>query len=240
MDRINLNPFHGIIESDEYPLARFKRVGLGQKIWDTFVVFAGKPPLISEKVQLGIFDYCTLGIPFLLNRWMTNGLNANHHGVWLKRLTLPLVLINIPIFLLRCLSAILLTCLSLPLVGGVHLASYLAGRHERAQIYATQGESFDKPVLLGEALRQRGLGLDDLDIQYRKGSILFKPRLPAPDDYPVMGCIYLDVDEDLEPIMVVKPKLTGSQPYWPAFFALNIANAAGAVTENPAEVAKPV
>ena len=223
MDSLELNPFHGLIESSEYPLARFKRTSLGQKIWDSFVVFAGKPPLLVEKPQLGLYDYCTLGIPFLLNQWMTDGLNARKNNPWLKKLVIPLVLLNIPLFLFRCLAAIVLTIIAMPLVGLVHLASHLASRSDKNNIYKTQGHYLWQETTLGKVLEHNHLGLDDLNIEINKDQIVFKPKMPDPDDYPIMGCCYVDMQEP-QPIMTINPGLTTSQPYWPSFFALNMAN----------------
>lgn len=157
----SFNPFHDIIETDYSPDARTMRTGWKQKIEDTFFVVAG------SRYQFGLFDWCTLGIPFLLSYlvWDTSTRSPILNGF----LFLPkalLFILTIPLEIVRYAVAALLTLVSLPISGIVQLLiSYSKTssslREDVMQLQITR--SYDQKIMtLGEYLKESDITLEDV------------------------------------------------------------------------------
>jgi hypothetical protein len=152
----SLNPFKGIIETTRSPHARTLRTTFIEKVQDAYWVFAGQSNeyfSISGGRQyfehrnnhFGFIDYLTLCIPYLFGKLFDLARrNWNTEGFGWKALPIFVGFVYAPFFLLKHTVAALLTIISLPIIGTVHLISqYIAGGaklKESASILITQAE----------------------------------------------------------------------------------------------------
>lgn len=142
---LSFNPFHNIYrnETSEYIHAHTLRSGYTHKLSDTFTVFSGTrifPFYEQDERHVGIFDWLTLGIPWLLDestRWCFQNFNEND-SVGLRVIALlgiiPTSIISGITNTLRYSLASAFTLAASPLVLGIHIVSRLITLKEHSDI----------------------------------------------------------------------------------------------------------
>ncbi len=209
----NYSPFADIFETKTHPHARTLRTSFSQKLTDAFDIIAGE--LLAETNHVGLFDYFTLFVPYLLIR-------ANE---WLEKsgydtLSSVLFTINIVIFLPRILVAVIGTILCLPIIASVHGISKLIAGQAYSEALDIKGKKADEEDLvpLSNYLIKTKLTLEDLNstckyVDNNNYEIELKPR--ASRSY----------ESFLIKITNNENEAVNKSTNIHAFFSLNIANA---------------
>ncbi|KTC97214.1 hypothetical protein Lgee_1875 [Legionella geestiana] len=160
-----LSPLREIIETQTYPHARTLRTTFLQKLRDTSHVLLGKPSILSPKPHVGIFDYLTLYIPFVLYKFFELSLeNARKNSLfWV--LAAPLFLIGFPFDIARLLFVFAVTLMFSPIIAIVHGISRLAAGQSHTDALSLQGQLQNgKGERLGQFLNQHYVDLEELNI----------------------------------------------------------------------------
>lgn len=146
----SLNPFTGIIETKFSPHARTLRTGFGRKVLDTFSVFWGHPTDLDRpkwgKARMGLFDYATLMVPYIIHR-INHWANKRAHlgGTYEEQsrrhpAVIPVLFLTAPLagilLVARFIFSITATVAALPIIGAVQLVASLASRKLKKDVDA--------------------------------------------------------------------------------------------------------
>lgn len=187
-----LNPFHNIYsnESNKHIHAHTLRTTLKEKIKDSFFVFAGTVKTIDhdEPRYLGLFDYITLGIPFMVDYWVEKISNMESYTLLINPIDhLILVALCLVFNLIRYSLAAIFTLIALPIVLIIHAVSAIISNplKERADtlpISSSIGRYLGDTRSLSELLVEKSLTYEELEIFYcsglsSSGQKLQEPRL---------------------------------------------------------------
>ncbi|CDZ79317.1 hypothetical protein BN59_03635 [Legionella massiliensis] len=153
------NPLKNLLESKRYPFANAQRTTFWQKLLSALTVFSGYPfpgkpnsPEPYKYVHFGVYDYLTLGIPFILHQLLISLVR------WLE--SPPLKIFFTGIFLLTELPRIAfgatMALVCLPFVAIAHALASPAGEPIKAAILAYQVETDDcKIVVANTAINKK-------------------------------------------------------------------------------------
>jgi len=198
------NPFLEIAESKKRPHARTLRTSLSQKLWDAFNTINGRPPVLSDKPHIGLFDIGTLFIPALFLGMLSWSLDATDKSPLAFFAVIPLVIINIPLVAARFVVSAIATIVTSPITGLVHLFSSLMAKKTKKQAIDLVGDMKNgEQCSLKDYLAAAHMDLEELNITLKKeanphGLIQEEydenaqhcpskpPRLPAAKNYRLM------------------------------------------------------
>lgn len=133
-----LNPFVGLKETEIYPYARSLRTSFLEKIMDAFYVFCGNPFVSDTRHQSSVFrffhfglvDYATLGIMYFIQRYIAWQVTPNSK-LWI---IITVGIMQLPISLVRALTAAVLTILSIPFIAIAQLATHILSNEYKKHI----------------------------------------------------------------------------------------------------------
>ncbi|MDP1604590.1 MAG: hypothetical protein Q8M03_15135 [Legionella sp.] len=161
-----LNPFHELIETKKYPLARTFRTTFWGKVWDTFKVFSGNLPHFNprsyKQVHAGVFDYLTLGLHLLLSELLLRFLEKIRSRLIFLIGVVVLLIINLP----RLIFAAALTFICLPFTGIAHAFSKIKGEKLKNDILAYTVKTDECKIYLVNSITQ-------INLEHYKNSLFF-------------------------------------------------------------------
>lgn len=162
----SFNPLAKLFETTKRPHARTLRSSFLHKLYDAYCFFAGSIPFLDDKQHLGLFDYITLLIPTLFWQgleWSVKQPTTNTANYFLL---IPLLLINIPLFVTRILFGVIATILTSPITALVHACSLYIGKEDRKAALEIKDKYSSNT--LQQLLDKRGLNLEELTISINK------------------------------------------------------------------------
>ena len=139
----SFNPFEGITETNFAPLARIKRTSFIKKIQDTYFVFAGQSIEVYSldnywkhpNNHFGFIDYFTLFIPYSIGKLFDIAQKNWQSSIGWKLTVVAAGFLYAPFFIIKHGMSSILTLMSLPIVGFVHL------------LYAEDGKKLKRQAL---------------------------------------------------------------------------------------------